>query len=196
MEVKVSFLTLDAIESDAQSLLESYGKSFGAVKSPPVPVESILEKHLGLSLDFEDLGIGVLGTTSVEDKSVFIDESLEPDAHPENEGRFNFTIAHELGHWQLHRQFILKNTKDGQPVPVVCRETQRKTRAEYQADTFAACLLIPRALIFKRWRAVTGDTRSQGTKEFSKDLLLALARDFRVSLAAMRARLETLLLLT
>ena len=84
---------------------------------PPVPVEEYPRKHLKLTLDFDDLheklGIPrdgeepeVLGALWAERGEVFIDESLDPDEHPEREGRYRFTLAHEIGHWCLHKNYL------------------------------------------------------------------------------------------
>jgi hypothetical protein len=33
------------------------------------------------------------------ERLIKIDQSLDPETHPEKQGRFNFTLAHECGHW-------------------------------------------------------------------------------------------------
>ena len=30
-----------------------------------------------------------------------------PDEHPEMEGRFRFSVGHEIGHWDLHRPYLV-----------------------------------------------------------------------------------------
>ncbi|HXK62692.1 MAG TPA: hypothetical protein PLP42_22630 [Acidobacteriota bacterium] len=61
---KVRFLKHDQIENAALCLLAEYGRKYGAVSEPPVPVEEILSAHLGLTLDFDDLPTR-LGTPDV-----------------------------------------------------------------------------------------------------------------------------------
>ena len=109
MGMKVAFLSEEAIEAESEALLAAYGRQHGQVLKPPIPVEDILEIHLDLSLDFDDLrsvlGVeDVIGALWIDKREVYIDESLEPTYSPELKGRFHFSLAHEVGHWQLHRQ--------------------------------------------------------------------------------------------
>ena len=70
------------------------------------------------------------------------------------EGRLAFTLAHEGGHWYLHRPLIEMDQvtatlfgKDDVPKQptIFCRSSQKKAAAEWQADRFAAALLMPAA---------------------------------------------------
>lgn len=63
---------------------------------------------------------------------VDIDQRLEPDENPEMEGRYYFSVGHEIGHWRLRRQYL--RNADGQaamftdrePEPtVICRTSQK-----------------------------------------------------------------------
>ena len=79
-------------------------------RAPPVPVEEILVL-LGLSCDFDNLRKlfqlhDVLGALWVSTKEVFIDETLDPVTNPGMEGRYRFTLSHEIGHWHLHRRQV------------------------------------------------------------------------------------------
>lgn len=163
MTIKVEFLTKQQIERDALCLLEAYFHDLSRPIHIPVPAEDILELHLGLSLDFDNLqavlGIpDVLGALWADKRQVFIDQSLEPEEHPEMEGRYNFSVGHEIGHWRLHRQY-LTNADDqvavftnSQPEPtVICRTSQAKERIEWQADYFSSCLLMPRQSVLAAW---------------------------------------------
>ena len=123
--IAVPFLSQKQIEQEATSLLVEFGglRNGGRIE-PPVPVEKILEKHLRLTLDFDDLHErlriprsgeepDVLGALWVESGEVFIDESLDPDEHPEQEGRYRFTLAHEIGHWCLHKDYLTSPAQQG-----------------------------------------------------------------------------------
>ncbi|MDM4015239.1 ImmA/IrrE family metallo-endopeptidase [Roseiconus lacunae] len=76
--------------------------------------------------------------------------------------RFNFTLAHELGHWILHRRFFVDDDghsllfNDEDLPDIICRSTGRRPPSERQADAFAGCLLIPQRLLRPAWRALTG----------------------------------------
>lgn len=112
--ISVPFLSDSDIERAATNLLVQFRDRNGGRIKPPAPVEEILEKQLKLSLGFDDLhqrlGIprrgeepDVLGALWAERREVLIDESLDPEEHPEREGRYLFTLAHEIGHWCLHK---------------------------------------------------------------------------------------------
>lgn len=167
-ELKVPFLSDDDIEHATRELLRRYSKSKGAPVRPPIDVDKLIEQYFRLELVFIDLrdylGIpDVLGATFLKDKRVFIDESLDLE---EKEGRLNFTMAHEIGHWYLHRPLVeaeelalplfAHGDRPEQPA-FVCRTEQRKARAEIQADRFAARLLMPTAEVRATVAALYGD---------------------------------------
>ena len=177
--------------------------------------------HLKVGLDFDDLpkllGVeaDVFGATWIDRQQVIIDQSLDPTVHPERIGRYNFTVGHETGHWQLHRPYLLKNADQqalfelkGGPA-VVCRASQAREPIEWQADFFSACLLMPKAMLKECWLAqrnglgpiTLGELRDASDLNFgvknSDDAIIEcfskpLARAFAVSPIAMRIRLETL----
>ena len=77
-----------------------------------------------------------MGGISFEENTIFINASAE--AH---EGRYNFTVAHEIGHHVLHKDLYMAvyAGQDG----IMCREQTKKPLVERQADRFAAALLMP-----------------------------------------------------
>ena len=171
MGKKVPYLKEEQIERDAAALLAQYEQARGVKISPAVPIEDIVEKHLKLGVEFDDMhrllnhprsGQGldsdILGAIFFDERRIVIDESLDPEEHPSKEGRYRFTLAHEGGgHWRLHRnlfvqassQVSLFNEPD-QP-SVVCRSSQAKESVEWQADYYASCLLMPRKLLIAAW---------------------------------------------
>ena len=118
MPIRVPFLPEQTIERDAEALLAEYAHTRGVTLHPPVPIEDIVEKHLKLRVDFDDLhtvlGIpqegpepDIFGAIWVDKREIFIDQSLDPEERPSIEGRYRFTLAHEGGgHWRLHRQYV------------------------------------------------------------------------------------------
>src|SRR5687767_4105538 len=117
MAMKVPYLSRESIERSAELLVLEYKLAKGLDQVLPIPVEGILEQHFELALNFDDLhdkfgiprsvgGADVLGALWIEKKEVFIDQSLDPEERPHLEGRYRFTIAHEIGHWHLHRQYL------------------------------------------------------------------------------------------
>src|SRR5512137_1347412 len=95
--VRVPWLPKPQIETAANDLLGQWETFSGQKVVPPIPVEAIVEKYLGITLEFEQLenvlGIpDVLGATWVEEKRMVINSSLLDG----KEGRFTFTCGHEI----------------------------------------------------------------------------------------------------
>lgn len=164
---RVPFLPDRHIEQEAEVLLAEYGQAYGVVTEPPVPVDEIVELYLDLSLEFHDMrelfGVGdVHGALWVNERRVGVDASLDPERHPAKLGRYRFTLAHETGHWQLHRHLFQQRAnqlsllpEDVQRAEYVCRSTDRDP-IEIQADKFAAALLMPREMVKKAWHQWRG----------------------------------------
>jgi hypothetical protein len=175
MTVKVPFLPEEQIERDAEALLAEFERARCIRIAPPVSIEDIVEKHLKLGVEFNDMhqlfGVprselgeepDILGALSFDDRRIIIDEDLDPEENPAKERRYRFTLAHEGGHWRLHRRFFSKDPAQGSLLEgpsapsVVCRSSQAKEPIEWQADFFAGCLLMPRRLVFDAWRETCG----------------------------------------
>lgn len=153
MRVHVPYLTLKEIERSADELLAQYSAAHGALGGA-IDVDFVIERMLGLELAVMDLkGLlgnpDVLGATVVDQERVYVDQSLE-----KNPGRFSFTLAHEVGHWVLHRPHLATHPEGSalfdlsefvEPQPATA--PGRKPRVEWQADQFAACLLMPGKLV-------------------------------------------------
>lgn len=66
--------------------------------------------------------------------------------HPK---RGNFTIAHELGHYFLHRDYYLKNPDKYEVFYRKPVNSQENSAMEGEANTFAANLLVPKNILDK-----------------------------------------------
>lgn len=141
------------IERAADELLGRYSCRRGVLNGA-VDVDFVIERILGLDLAVIDLkGLlrnpDVLGATVVDQRRIYVDQSLE-----QNPRRFAFTLAHEVGHWELHRPHLAAHPEGSALFDVSeYAELQspgapeRKPPAERQADQFAACLLMPGRLV-------------------------------------------------
>ena len=179
MTRRVPYMPDDAIERDAEALLAQYAHARGVEIRVPIPIEDIVEKHLKLRVEFDDLhrlldlprsGLGVhpdiFGAIWLDSGKIVIDESLDPEERPAMEGRYRFTLAHEGGgHWRLHRGLV-RSDHDQEvlfadvPKPtVICRSSKAKERVEWQADFYASCLLMPRRLVHAEWQDRLGRTK-------------------------------------
>ena len=179
MPKKVPYLDEQRIERDAAALLAEYQQARGVVITRQVPIEDIVEKHLKLGIEFDDMhrllnhprsGLGrdsdILGAMFFDERRIVIDESLDPDENPSMEGRYRFTLAHEGGgHWRLHRHLFARDPAQvslfNEPAPpsVVCRSSQAKEPVEWQADFYASCLLMPRKLVMTAWDEMFPDRK-------------------------------------
>ena len=95
--------------------LAEYARARRTVTTLPIPIDDIVEKHLKLSLELADthkvVGVprhpeqepDILGVIYPDEARIVIDYSLDPDENPIKEGRYRFTLGHEVGHWRLHR---------------------------------------------------------------------------------------------
>jgi len=158
------------IETVAQRLLHEYEQHRGAV-APPIPIDEIVELHLGLTIEFMDMrqlfGAGdVHGALWVRRKRIGVDRSLDPAESPSKTGRYRFTLAHEAGHWRLHRRRFLGRAPDvsaargfSGPASYLSRSGEARMSIEWQANYFAACLLMPRHLIMAAWEEHFGAPR-------------------------------------
>ena len=177
-----------AIEQAAAALLVAAG--LADLDEPPVDVQAIAEETDGLDVQ-EASDLRVLPGLPDELRRTDLSGLLLPQEHriwvngveaARSPGRRRFTIAHELGHWHLHRE------SDVHARGLFCRsedvggadQEMRAARAiEAQANRFAAALLMPEALVraeAERWKLNVH----------------VLAKRFGVSLPAMHLRLVTL----
>jgi hypothetical protein len=157
--MKVPYLTRWQIEQSASDLIFGYEIDTGTRIRPPIPVEDIIERYLQLRIGFVDfaktLGIeDVLGATYIDEKMICADKQLLETGL---EGRLNFTFAHETGHWVLHRKLV--DPAAAGPVnrtAILCRIRDAKKPIEWQADYFAACLLMPAMFVIPAFESAFG----------------------------------------
>lgn len=213
---KLRFMKDQEFEDEAALLLAEYGAKHGQVTSPPVPVDDIVELYLKLTLEIIDtrklFGVDdVHGALWVNEKRVGIDQRLDPARNPSMLGRYHFTLAHEAGHWRLHRQLFQRHANQHSLFPegadrpeYICRSSDTEP-IEYQANRFASCLLMPCEMVKRAWHEWRGgmdpiylpDLRAETDDDRSDEGLLEgsvrpLAVTFQVSPEAMRIRAEGL----
>lgn len=164
---KVPFIQPEEVDADVDLLLAEYAGKFAPVSQPPVPVEEIVELYLQLELEFKDM-LQEFGTDKihgalwVNERRIGIEQSLEPDSHPKMLGRYRFTLAHECGHWRLHRRRFQHRVvtqpsllpDDPKRPEYICRDGDTDP-IEFQADMYAATLLMPAAMVRRKWCEMT-----------------------------------------
>jgi hypothetical protein len=117
----VSYVSDEAIEREAQALLAEFARARGVTIEPPIPIEDIIEKHLKIGIEFDDMHRlfnvpcrplvfepDILGANYLGQRRIVVDESLDPVNSPAKEGRYRSALAHEVGHERLHRSLFGK----------------------------------------------------------------------------------------
>jgi len=166
---------LSKIEQRVNNLLAQ-----SKVQSPPIPIKEIIAK-LGLNVISYDLGDDVSGILVIENDKGTI------GFNPKNSKvRQRFTLAHELGHYILHKQsksevfidkdFIVKY-RSQKPYTAV------EMKQEQEANVFAATLLMPEHML--RAELTKKDYQDMDENEF----IGAMAKVFDVSIQAMTYRI-------
>ena len=89
----------------------------------------------------------------MESRVICINERLFEHS---SEGRLVFTCAHEVGHWALHRRYVGVQGRRSKGEAIVCRLRDAKAPIEWQADYFAACLIMPEKEIREVFQKVCG----------------------------------------
>ena len=101
----------------------------------------------------------------LESEEVIVDQTLDPDEQPSVLTRYRFTLGHEVGHWQLHRELALAQRlqpslfQQSTGPSIICRTSQQRARIELQANAFAAALLMPRRAVASHWQQIIGPER-------------------------------------
>jgi Zn-dependent peptidase ImmA (M78 family) len=163
------------VEARANKLLGSLN-----IDQIPVPVEKIA-KSLGARVRFSPLDDELSGFVFVKNGVPII--GVNSLHHP---NRQRYTIAHELGHLELHRQLITSEVHVDKKFPVLMRDPTSASGTELieiQANQFAAELLMPRTLIEQALDKKEFDIDDDGPIE-------QLAKKFRVSKQALEYRIR------
>lgn len=162
------------IVADAETLLMEHN-----VTAPPVPVE-VIARRCGLQIRYERLDSDLSGFVTGRDHGAVIGVNT---AHALVRRRF--TIAHELGHFRLHRDmklhvdrsFLMKRND---------LSSQGVDDKEIEANVFAAELLLPRGLL-------KADLETIGEIDITDEKVIGmLAQRYLVSTQALVLRLINL----
>ena len=146
----------------------------------PIKIEEIA-KLRGLEVIAYPLGEDISGLLSIKDGKGTIGYSKD-----EPRVRKRFTIAHELGHYELHReksdlfvdkQFIYRNKNSS--------STAVSQVMEQEANAFASAILMPTEYVRSEVGKIEIDLGNE-------DAIKALAKIFDVSTTAMSLRISGL----
>jgi Zn-dependent peptidase ImmA (M78 family) len=135
-------LAYEDIRRIADEFLEKYNPG----NSIPVPIEEIVEFEFGLNImpvrDLEKTW-DVVGFTSSDLTSITIDQYVLE----KQEGRYRFTLAHEIGHIIIHGDLYsnseFNNTMEWKEF-ITSFPAEDYRWFEYQAYAFAGLVLVPK----------------------------------------------------
>jgi len=194
MSISVPYLPDDALRRAAAAFLAKHHNP-GTI---PVPIEQIVEFELGIDI------IPIPGMH----RSYDIDSMLSKDLRQmcvdaavfENfPGRYRFSLAHEVGHRQLHAEIYaqLQFSEIAGWKDVICNEIGEKDygKLEFQAYTFAGLILVPPEPLAERLRAAVSLAESRGLtvntdSDVARDAIESyLSREFVVSREVIRRRI-------
>lgn len=168
--------------SEIRRLAEEMAEKYNPEGLAPFPFEKIVSDKGDLRIvqanDFPDDVSGAVGYFSERQVyAIFVNQN-KPQT------RQHFTIAHEIGHYCLHKDFIRDTIiTDGDGVLdttgfLFRPDTSPKTRLEIEANNFAASLIMPEILVKNAWEKLRD--------------VEACAEIFSVSVVAMSIRLTKL----
>jgi len=166
---------MPTIEQQAARLLEE-----NDVRRAPVPVDAIA-RALGLDVRYAPTTDDVSGALVRNGKSVVI--AVNSAQH---ENRQRFTIAHEIGHFILHKRTERHVDEDFRIDYRNSVSSEASQRNEIQANTFAAALLMPQGFLKRDFLRVEADETDPDHG------IQTLAVRYKVSRRAMELRLLNL----
>lgn len=145
----------------------------GFLSTCPVPLKAIAD-HLGLPVYLATLEPKISGLIEPDENSAS-QFRIKLNRH-ESVERQRFTLAHEIAHFVLHRSLI-----GGGVVDDTMYRSGLSSRREVEANQMAADLCMPRDLI--------ENCRRKLHYLDQEELVSEMAKQFRVSKAAMKIRL-------
>ncbi len=205
---KTAFYSIEMIESIASKILLRWCQRNNLpMVTPPIGIEEIIKSLYKDEItiipitdktnNFPDFAMAGIS----EGGHLFIN-MRDFDNRLKHEGTKRFTLAHELGHWELHFpnkdkkdqvKFNLFETSSNEPL-FKCRKEDIENSPmdwdEINANRFAAAILMPENLIQLVWQNQIHQKISD-----KEELIKKLSNIFEVSKRAMEIRLKNLKLL-
>lgn len=144
-------ISLNDVKQVSSVFLDTYCPS----RSLPIPIDEIIEINLGIRIILipklvSTFGVNAFITQTFD--SIVIDE----DMFSKQPNRIRFTLAEEIGHLFLHKEWYQSNGPKGVEGFLDWHENlDNKLYAfiERQARTFASMILMPEEMVVSRWKA-------------------------------------------
>lgn len=189
-------ITLQDVKNQANLFLENYHASL----TLPVPIEDIAELKLGLKVILisgliKNFGVNAFINQNFD--SIVIDEGM----YTKQPERIRFTIAEEIGHLFLHKDWYSKDGPKGLEGYISWQEKLDNKLFDYierQARTFASMVLMPEKVLKERWGQFVSRNRIPAPCSVFDlpDTFPELAQEFEVTADSLLVRLSFLKLVT
>jgi hypothetical protein len=132
----------------------------------PIRIDRYVEKRFKVTIEYDDLGPGVLGYTQFAKsgvKAVVVSRALDEEGTVVANRRVRSTLAHEAGHGIFHAHLFLETGANslfpegtGEKPRVLCRDEEQGGTGgykgnwwEWQANRAIGSLLLPKRLVAK-----------------------------------------------
>lgn len=223
-------LSKNDIDKIAQAVLNDYAPN-NLLHPAPLDTLDLLENYLGLTVKYSYIGeidSDILGLTVMDDYAEIpsYDDMLQPIVLKETYGtvlinrnlsgkekltRRRFTETHEGAHFMLHKEYFKRAAISVTPQTnyIACRQVELDNMPtsdiewlEWQADSLAAALLMPKDIFLKTAAASFHRSNIYGVKYLNMaseedrakivNTISELAEIFNVSYIAAKLRLKSL----
>jgi hypothetical protein len=172
----VEYLTYDEIAKKAEAFLDQNN-----VTSIPVPIEEIIDQNYNINIIPIPGLLDICGVDGLSDcSSISIDEFIYKNRYY----RFRFTLAHEIAHFILHREYLSKCTFTS-----ITRwkevydeiDISDHSKMEYQGYAFSGLVLVPRRQLINYVKnylpQITQSVQEAQKKGIKRDRYLSYAKD-------------------
>lgn len=185
-------INLQRVKQAANEFLHQYHPQ----QTLPVPIEDIVEIGLKIQVILINGLIRICGVNAFITQSfdsIVVDESMFKK-QPE---RIRFTLAEEVGHMFLHKEWYLKDGPKGMENYIKWQEQldgQLYSFIERQAKTFAGMILMPEEQTIAKWKEFAQRNNLPdvcGVYDLT-DTFPELAHEFAVSPDSLLVRLSSL----
>jgi Zn-dependent peptidase ImmA (M78 family) len=191
-KIPVPHLSYEQIRTKADSFLAQYNPG----KKIPVPIEEIVEFSLGLNiipLPGLQKAYDTVAFISSDFKSIYVDKSVLEN----QERRYRFSLAHEVGHFWLHKgclsAFTFRSIEEWKRFECDI-DDESYTWLEFQAYSFGGLVSVPReplASCKKRLEEQIRITGMDATTDAAQEIVSErLKIEFNVSRGVIDKRLQ------
>ena len=190
------FWSYERIEEEAIVFLDTYHVK----RTIPVPIESIIECNLDISI------VPRKGLLQDEQIDAFLSHDfttiyIDQDHYMNKTNRSRFTLAHEIGHYVMHKSIVESIKTIQHWKSFILGEGTGRAIYESQANNFADCLLMPQPEImvaYQELESIALQFLKAGIKMPDQKMLISyiatqIAKKFEVSEKAAEIRLSKII---